>query len=51
VTHTKTCGTYHCHTTGKIRGVLCPNCNRGIGMLGDTAEAVQKAVNYLKENN
>ena len=37
----------HCHTTGVIRGLLCTNCNRGIGLLGDTKESLQKALNYL----
>lgn len=36
----------HCHTTGKIRGLLCGNCNRGIGCLGE--ENLQNAINYLK---
>ena len=38
----------HCHTTGKIRGLLCTNCNSGIGKLGDTSVAVLKAVVYLE---
>ena len=37
----------HDHTTMKFRGVLCNNCNRSIGQLGDTLESVQKAVTYL----
>lgn len=37
----------HCHQTGTIRGLLCNQCNRGIGMLGDTAEALLKAYKYL----
>jgi hypothetical protein len=37
----------HCHTTGKVRGLLCNQCNRGLGMLGDTKEALQKALKYL----
>lgn len=38
----------HCHVTGKVRGVLCRKCNKGIGALGDTAEAVQRAADYLR---
>ena len=38
----------HCHETGKFRGWVCLPCNRGIGMLGDHLEDVQKAVKYLK---
>ena len=39
----------HCHTTGNLRGVLCWNCNSGIGKLGDTYESVLRAVEYLKK--
>jgi predicted nucleic acid-binding Zn ribbon protein len=39
----------HCHTTGKVRGILCHNCNVSIGKLGDTSEALLKAYNYLKK--
>ena len=38
----------HCHKTGKVRGLLCDNCNRGIGLLGDTVESLTEAVEYLK---
>jgi len=38
----------HCHTTMKFRGVLCRGCNRSIGQLGDTAEALFRAADYLK---
>ena len=41
----------HCHVTGKIRGLLCNNCNRGLGLLGDTLEALEKAVSYLRRAN
>lgn len=37
----------HCHKTGKIRGLLCSGCNRGIGFLGDDPVRLQAAVNYL----
>lgn len=38
----------HDHDTGKIRGVLCNPCNRGIGLLGDKVSRLQAAVDYLK---
>ena len=37
----------HCHTTGNVRGLLCQKCNKGIGMLGDTKESLEKAFKYL----
>jgi hypothetical protein len=44
-------GTYHidhCHRTNRVRGILCSGCNRAIGMLGDTAAGVMRAVSYLR---
>jgi hypothetical protein len=37
----------HCHATGKVRGLLCHTCNRGIGMLADSVDRVGKALEYL----
>jgi len=37
----------HCHDTMKFRGVLCNKCNRSLGALGDTKEAIQKVLDYL----
>ena len=37
----------HNHETGKVRGRLCTECNLGLGKLGDTAESLTKALNYL----
>jgi hypothetical protein len=39
----------HCHTTGRIRGLLCNNCNRGLGHFKDNPNYLQKAIEYLKE--
>ncbi len=38
----------HCHDTGKVRGLLCDNCNRGIGALKDDPSLVRKALLYLE---
>jgi len=40
----------HDHETGKIRGLLCPNCNRGLGLLKDNASLLQKAAEYITAN-
>lgn len=37
----------HDHVTGEVRGLLCSNCNRGLGLLGDTVEALKKALKYI----
>lgn len=41
----------HRHDTGKVRGLLCRSCNKAIGQLGDTPEALFKAYLYLKETH
>jgi hypothetical protein len=38
----------HDHDTDEVRGLLCPGCNHGIGMLGDTLAGVEKAAAYLR---
>jgi len=39
----------HCHATNKFRGLLCSNCNSGIGLLGDDAGRLQRAAQYVSE--
>ncbi len=40
----------HCHTKGHVRGLLCNNCNRGIGFLQDNANILESAADYLRIN-
>jgi len=41
----------HSHKTGKVRGLLCTNCNQGIGKFQDNKELLLHAYNYLKETD
>lgn len=37
----------HCHTTGKVRGILCMHCNQGLGKFFDNTASLQNAIGYL----
>ena len=39
----------HCHTTGKVRGLLCKSCNIAIGEFKDDVSLLEKAVLYLRK--
>lgn len=40
----------HCHTTGRVRGLLCTGCNVGIGLFKDSPELLRKVIVYLEES-
>ena len=39
----------HCHNTGKIRGLLCMQCNAGLGKFKDSLDMLEAAKDYLKK--
>lgn len=40
----------HCHSSGRIRGVLCSPCNVGIGMLAESPTKMLAAIDYLRQH-
>jgi hypothetical protein len=46
----KTLQVDHCHSTGKIRGLLCRECNLGLGHLKDSILLLNSAIQYLQNS-
>lgn len=48
----QTCEEFHVdhdHETGEVRGMVCRNCNSGIGLLGDNIAGLERAIAYLRK--
>lgn len=37
----------HCHSTGRVRGLLCKRCNQHIGAFEDSPALLRRAAEYL----
>ena len=40
----------HDHITGKVRGILCRNCNLALGHVGESIEKLEIMINYLRRS-
>lgn len=41
----------HDHASGKIRGLLCAGCNKGLGMFRDNKKSLKRALEWIGDNN
>lgn len=41
----------HCHTSGKVRGLLCHHCNTALGKFKDSKEILSNAIAYVDKYN
>lgn len=39
----------HCHSSQRVRGLLCPACNSGLGYFKDSPRLLQNAAIYVSE--
>lgn len=46
--HYKAFAVDHCHTTGAVRGLLCSNCNTGLGLFKDDIQSLLRAIEWVK---
>ncbi len=47
----KTLAVDHCHTTNRVRGLLCAACNKAEGLLQGDVQRILALTDYLMENN
>lgn len=40
----------HCHETGRVRRLLCHNCNRALGLMRDNPGLLRRAADYIEEH-
>ena len=44
-------GVDHNHSTGKVRALLCGQCNSGLGMFRDDTTCMRNAIEYLEQHD
>jgi len=40
----------HCHTTNKVRGILCHYCNTALGLFKESIPILKTAIKYISDN-
>lgn len=40
----------HMHCSGKVRSLLCGQCNSGIGLLGENTDVLRRAIEYIEQH-
>lgn len=40
----------HCHKTGKVRKLLCHNCNGALGQVKESIEVLENMIKYIREH-
>jgi hypothetical protein len=40
----------HCHSTKKVRGMLCHNCNTALGLIKDNEDTLVRLIQYLEQS-
>jgi hypothetical protein len=40
----------HCHSTNKVRGLLCNGCNMALGQFMDNTDIMDNAIKYLQNS-
>lgn len=43
--------TDHCHDSGKVRGILCTQCNTALGLLAEDPERIRALALYIEKHN
>ena len=38
----------HCHSTGKVRGLICHSCNVALGFVKDSRRTLENMIKYLE---